>query len=93
MLCVTSIVMYATLNCPFCIASRMLFNLFDVAAQEILIDQQPEKRAEMLKRAKGHHTVPQIFINGNHIGGFEDLLNYVKQNGKLQAANPETGIC
>lgn len=51
----------------------MLLDNKSVAYNEISIDNQPEKRAEMLDRSTGVTSVPQIFINNEHIGGCDDL--------------------
>lgn len=67
-----SIVMYATQTCPFCVAARTLLKAKGVDWVEILIDIEPDKRAEMMAKSQ-RHTVPQIFIGDRHIGGFDDL--------------------
>jgi glutaredoxin 3 len=64
--------MYLTQWCPYCQRARALLRARGVHAEEIDIDEQPERRAEMIGRA-GRRTVPQIFINGRHIGGSDDL--------------------
>ncbi|MFP4207229.1 MAG: glutaredoxin 3 [Wenzhouxiangella sp.] len=66
------VVMYATATCPFCVAARQLLHAKGVTWTEVPIDQQSEKRAEMMQRS-GRHTVPQIFIGDRHVGGFDDL--------------------
>jgi glutaredoxin 3 len=67
------IVMYSTHFCAFCDRARQLFARKRVSIREIKIDEQPEQRDIMLKRATGRRTVPQIFIGERHIGGFDDL--------------------
>jgi glutaredoxin 3 len=68
----TSVVMYTTANCPYCMRARRLLDTKAVAYTEIRIDQAPDKRAEM--EARSHRTtVPQIFIDKYHVGGFDDL--------------------
>lgn len=52
----------------------MLLQNKGVAYTEIRIDQQPEKRPEMIEKANGRTTVPQIFINDIHVGGCDDLM-------------------
>lgn len=66
------VMMYSTASCPFCTRARDLLNRKQVIFQDILIDEQPEKRAEMMERS-GRRTVPQIFINDKPIGGCDDL--------------------
>lgn len=68
-----NIVMYSTVVCPYCVnAERLLASKGVTVITKILIDQQPEKREEMMEKT-GRRTVPQIFIDGRHIGGFDDL--------------------
>jgi len=66
------VLMYSTAYCPFCTRARALLDKKQVTFQDIRIDEQPEKRAEMIQLS-GRHTVPQIFINGEAIGGCDDL--------------------
>lgn len=65
--------MYTTAVCPFCIAAKNLFKSRGLEWQEIRIDTDPERMREMLERSSGRRTVPQIFINDIHVGGFDDL--------------------
>ncbi|NOT15626.1 MAG: glutaredoxin 3 [Methylotenera sp.] len=68
-----NIVMYSTAVCPYCTnAERLLMNKGVQEIQKIRIDLQPEKRDEMIAKT-GRRTVPQIFIDERHIGGFDDL--------------------
>lgn len=78
-----TIVMYATQSCPFCVAARSLLRAKGVDWTEILIDGEPDQRAEMMARS-GRRTVPQIFIGEQHIGGFDDL-NALDQAGQLDS--------
>ncbi|HLS06047.1 MAG TPA: glutaredoxin 3 [Wenzhouxiangella sp.] len=73
--------MYATATCPFCVRARSLLHEKGVEIDEIEIDAEPGKRAEMMERS-GRRTVPQIFINGEHVGGFDDL-DALDQEGAL----------
>ena len=66
------ILIYATRSCPFCVAARTLLHAKGVDWKEVLIDEVPSERAVMMSRS-GRHTVPQIFIGDQHIGGFDDL--------------------
>jgi glutaredoxin 3 len=65
--------MYTTAVCPFCIAAKNLFKSRGLEWQEIRIDTDPERMREMLERSSGRRTVPQIFVNDIHVGGFDDL--------------------
>jgi glutaredoxin 3 len=68
-----NITMYATAVCPYCInAERLLMSKGVLEINKIRIDLQPEKRDEMMQRT-GRRTVPQIYIDDRHIGGFDDL--------------------
>lgn len=68
-----NITMYSTAVCPYCInAERLLRSKGVVEINKIRIDLQPEMRDEMMQRT-GRRTVPQIYIDDRHIGGFDDL--------------------
>jgi glutaredoxin 3 len=66
------VLMYATSWCPYCSRARQLLEMKGVKFREIDLDEQPEARAEMIKRS-GRRTVPQIFIGDTHVGGSDDL--------------------
>jgi glutaredoxin 3 len=66
--------MYTTMFCPYCTRARTLLRNKEVSFVDIDILEQPERRAEMIQRAGGRSTVPQIFIDGAHIGGCDDLV-------------------
>lgn len=66
--------------CPYCHRAKGLLEDKGVEFSEIRIDQQPELRSEMIKRAKGGSTVPQIFIGGQHIGGCDDMFALENKN-------------
>ncbi len=68
------IVMYSNAFCPFCMRARQLFKAKGVAFEEIDILAQPRRRQEMLERAGGRTSVPQIFIDDQHIGGSDELV-------------------
>ena len=80
--------MYATMFCPYCSRARQLLQRKGVTFVEIDIADEPERRPEMIRRAGGRTTVPQIFINGEHIGGCDDLVA-LDRAGKL---DPKLGI-
>lgn len=70
-------------TCPFCQKAKALFDSKSaVIDNHINILAEPEKRAEMIERSFGRTTVPQIFIDGHHIGGCDDLYALEAQ-GKL----------
>jgi glutaredoxin 3 len=74
--------MYTTMFCPYCARARALLDAKGVEVVDIDIGEEPERRAEMIRRAGGRKTVPQIFIKGEHIGGCDDLFA-LDRAGKL----------
>jgi len=67
------IVMYTSASCPFCMnAERLLLNRGVKQIDKIRVDLEPELRLEMMEKT-GRRTVPQIYIDERHIGGFEEL--------------------
>lgn len=64
---------YTTATCPYCMRAKMLLTEKNAAFTEISVDGDPVLRGKMTERAHGRTTVPQIFINGRHIGGCDDL--------------------
>ena len=76
-----AVVMYTTGWCPYCERSRKLLAAKNVSFEEINVESQPEKRAEMQTRS-GRRTVPQIFIGDQHVGGCDDL-HALEDAGKL----------
>lgn len=73
---------YTTPWCPFCIAAKRLLDTKSAAYEETDVSGDRTKRAEMMQRANGRHTVPQIFIDGRHIGGCDEL-HALDRAGKL----------
>ena len=68
-----NIIMYATATCPYCISAERLLTAKGVTLiNKIRVDLQPELRVEMMQKT-GRRTVPQIYIDEKHIGGFDDL--------------------
>ena len=64
---------YTGMMCGYCSAAKRLLKKKGVDFEETDVTWKPGKRAEMMQRAKGRHSVPQIFIDGEHIGGCDDL--------------------
>jgi glutaredoxin 3 len=73
---------YTSPFCGFCHAAKRLLKSKGVQFAEFDISRDPSKRQEMLKRANGRHTVPQIFIGKTHVGG-SDELHGLERAGKL----------
>ena len=64
---------YTTQTCPYCIAAKQLLRKKGVRYTEIDVGSDAKLRDAMVRRAGGGRTVPQIFIDGTHIGGCDDL--------------------
>lgn len=75
---------YSTMWCGYCARARALLQKKGVAFEDIDIETDTSKRDEMVKRAGGRTTVPQIFIDGKHVGGSDDLAG-LERAGKLDA--------
>ena len=73
---------YTKFTCPYCHRAKALLRQKGVEPEEIAVDLGGEKKAEMVNRANGRMTVPQIFINGRHVGGCDDLFE-LEDAGKL----------
>ncbi|MBF0400871.1 MAG: glutaredoxin 3 [Magnetococcales bacterium] len=78
-----TVILYSTTVCPFCIRAKGLLTKRGATYQEINLTEQPERREEMIEKAGGRRTVPQIFINGKHVGGCDDLYE-LDREGKLE---------
>ena len=76
------ITMYSTAVCPYCVAAERLLRSKGVAEiDKIRVDLDPQQRALMMEKT-GRRTVPQIYINETHIGGFDEL-SALEHTGKL----------
>ena len=76
------VMMYTTAVCPYCLAAERLLKSKGVAEiDKVRVDMEPGKRAEMMERT-GRRTVPQIYIDEAHVGGYDDLIALDRQ-GKL----------
>jgi glutaredoxin 3 len=75
---------YTARLCPYCAAAKALLTRKGVAFTEIDIAGNWERRDEMIARANGRVTVPQIFIGSAHIGGHDDL-RALERDGRLDA--------
>lgn len=75
---------YTKLLCPYCSRAKKLLADRGATWQEYDITMGGPKRAEMLERASGRNTVPQIFIDDRHIGGSDDLTA-LDRSGKLES--------
>lgn len=66
--------MYSTAVCPYCVAAKNLLKARGLSWEEIRVDADPAAREAMLSRSEGMRTVPQIFINDRHVGGYDELV-------------------
>ena len=78
------VVIYTTMFCPYCHSAKALLAKKGVAYQEIAVDGQREARRAMSERAGGRTSVPQVFIDGEHVGGCDDL-HALDEAGELDA--------
>lgn len=75
------VVMYCTEVCPYCVRAEQLLKRKGVQQiEKIRIDLQPERSEEMIRRT-GRRTVPQIYINETHVGGYDDMAALDQDGG------------
>ena len=77
-----NIIMYTGPMCNFCNAAKRLFSRNNIKYQEIDISTKDDLRDEMIKKANGKKTIPQVFFDNIHIGGYEELRT-LEKSGKL----------
>ena len=77
-----NIIIYSSNNCGYCELAKSLLESLNFKYQEINIQEMPDKRDEMLRKANGRRTVPQIFISDFHVGGYDEL-NRLHLKGEL----------
>ena len=73
-----NVVIYTTNTCPYCVMAKKLLQQKELSYTEIRVDLDDEEREKMIARS-GRRTVPQIFIDETHIGGYDDLYAYFKK--------------
>ena len=73
------VIIYTTGFCPFCYHAKKLLDSKGVAYDEIDVNKTSGARQEMMRRANGGHTVPQIFIGDRHVGGCDELYALEQQ--------------
>lgn len=74
------VTIYSTRVCPYCVRAKALLDHKHVPYTEVLVDEQPERRVEMMQKS-GRRTVPQIFVGSHHVGGFDDLYMLDRSGG------------
>ena len=77
-----NIIMYTGPMCNFCNAAKRLFSRNNIKYQEVDISTKDGLMDEMIKKANGKRTIPQIFFDNLHIGGYEEL-RALEKSGKL----------
>ncbi len=75
---------YSSMFCPFCVRAKRLLTAKGASFREIDVDTTAGAREEMVSRARGRRTVPQIFIDGTHVGGCDDLIA-LEREGRLDS--------
>lgn len=80
-----SVTIYTTPTCGYCAAAKRLLASKGAAYEEIDVAAAPARRTEMIQRAGGRRTVPQIFIGDTHVGGCDDLYA-LESTGRLDRA-------
>jgi glutaredoxin 3 len=70
---VSKVQIYTTTSCPFCVRAKSLLKKKGIAFEEIDVGVDLALRDEMVRLTGGRRTVPEIFINGEVVGGFEEL--------------------
>jgi glutaredoxin 3 len=73
---------YSTTYCPYCVRAKQLLDAKDVDYTEIDVTGDDAARVALVEKSGGRRTVPQIFINGQSIGGYDDL-KALEESGKL----------
>ena len=76
------VLIYTSPLCGFCHAAKRLLNQKGVAFEEVNVLTNPSRKPEMIEKAGGRTSVPQIFVGGTHVGGCDDLYD-LERAGKL----------
>jgi glutaredoxin 3 len=77
-----AVTIYSGPSCPYCTKAKALLQKKNIVYEEFNVKEDSEKLKEMIERSSGRKTIPQIFINGQHIGGCDDLYA-LNDAGKL----------
>ncbi len=76
----SNVIIYSTAVCPYCVAAKNFLKSRGANYSEVRIDTDPVARAEMMEKTK-RSSVPQIFINGTHVGGYDDMVALDRAGG------------
>ncbi|MEO7430658.1 MAG: glutaredoxin 3 [Dokdonella sp.] len=77
------VLIFSTAICPYCVSAKNFLKQRGLDYEEVRVDLDLSRREEMLTRSGGRRTVPQIFINETHVGGFDDLVA-AERSGRLR---------
>ena len=83
------ILIYSSLICPYCIAAKKIFENHKLKYNEILVDGEPEEKKKMISLSNGRQTVPQIFFDEYHIGGYDDLTKLIEDGDLVRKLEDE----
>ena len=75
---------YSTQYCPWCQRAKGLLDKYGIEYTEVDVTEDRALQKEMIERT-GRQTVPQIFFDDEHIGGYDDLAKYLQQNNQAAA--------
>ncbi len=74
------VILYSTAVCPYCVAAKNFLKSRGLGYSEVRVDTDPEQRKLMMERTR-RTSVPQIFINNQHVGGYEELVALDRAGG------------
>ncbi len=84
------VLLFSISGCPFCRRAKKLLSDLDVPYVDVNLEKHPQRRYEMQERT-GRRTVPQVFFNNKHIGGYDDLKKLVRGRGRKKAEKESRG--
>lgn len=82
------VIIYSTAVCPYCVAAKNFLKSRGLGYSEVRIDTDPEQRKLMMERTR-RTSVPQIFINSHHVGGYEELVALDRAGGLELLKEPQ----
>ena len=85
-----AVTIYTRMMCPYCVRAVQLLKKKGVDYEEIDASFSKDKKAEMIQRANGRSTYPQIFIGQTHVGGCDEMMS-LERDGKLDSMLKEAG--
>lgn len=77
-----NVVIYTTAICPYCVAAKNFLTKKGARYVEVRVDLDPARRAEMMERSR-RTSVPQIFIDDAHVGGYDDMVALDRRGGLM----------